>query len=421
EDDIKLLNKDGEKMLDDDCRKRIISDQKLIVKKYWEKVYKLLTAVQDGVSSKELGVAYDNYSLVLRRVYAHFITSTEHVTFAIESELKSLLRKNFPNNLDEVYAVLTTPVEKDLLIKEKEAWLNLLDDISDENILNYYKNYSIILANVFSKEEVHDIANQRIKTHTPDNIREELICYEKRKTDLIKRKKELFSDLVSDRIGDYSNFICKLANLRLELKHCWNGESFHLLPFFEKIAALENCSVRDAYMFYTRKDISVLLNKNVSLSKKILEARNEFCLLRFHKSKIDIYNGEDAIAAKEKFLNLDFTDDVKSFKGSIANKGKIVGRARVVLFDNPQKIYAFAKTLEKDDILVAGMTNPTMMVLISKVKGIITDEGGAACHAAIISREFNIPCVVGTKIATHVLKDGDMIELNANSGVITKL
>lgn len=49
---------------------------------------------------------------------------------------------------------------------------------------------------------------------------------------------------------------------------------------------------------------------------------------------------------------------------------------------------------------------------------IITDEGGITCHAAIISRELKIPCIIGTKIATQVLKDGDRVEVDANKGII---
>ena len=48
----------------------------------------------------------------------------------------------------------------------------------------------------------------------------------------------------------------------------------------------------------------------------------------------------------------------------------------------------------------------------------VTNEGGVTCHAAIVSRELGIPCVIGTKIATEVLKDGMMVEVNANHGVV---
>jgi len=59
-----------------------------------------------------------------------------------------------------------------------------------------------------------------------------------------------------------------------------------------------------------------------------------------------------------------------------------------------------------------------MNPLISIVKAIVTNEGGILCHAAIIAREFKKPCIVGTKIATQVLHDGDLVEVDANKGIV---
>ena len=64
------------------------------------------------------------------------------------------------------------------------------------------------------------------------------------------------------------------------------------------------------------------------------------------------------------------------------------------------------------------MTTTNMNPLISKVKAIVTNEGGILCHAAIIAREFKKPCIVGTKIATQVLHDGDLVEVDANKGIV---
>ncbi|NCF75260.1 MAG: hypothetical protein GWO87_02115 [Xanthomonadaceae bacterium] len=64
------------------------------------------------------------------------------------------------------------------------------------------------------------------------------------------------------------------------------------------------------------------------------------------------------------------------------------------------------------------MTSPDYIAGIKKASVIITDEGGLTCHAAIVSRELNKTCVIGTKIATKVLKDGDLIEVDANKGVV---
>jgi len=58
---------------------------------------------------------------------------------------------------------------------------------------------------------------------------------------------------------------------------------------------------------------------------------------------------------------------------------------------------------------------------MKKAKAIITDEGGVTCHAAITARELKIPCIIGTKIATKVLKDGDRVEVDAEKGLVRKV
>jgi len=58
---------------------------------------------------------------------------------------------------------------------------------------------------------------------------------------------------------------------------------------------------------------------------------------------------------------------------------------------------------------------------MKKAGAIVTDEGGITCHAAIVSRELGIPCVVGTKIVTKVFKDGDLVEVDANKGLVKKV
>ncbi len=63
------------------------------------------------------------------------------------------------------------------------------------------------------------------------------------------------------------------------------------------------------------------------------------------------------------------------------------------------------------------MTDPDFLPAMKKASAIITDEGGITCHAAIVSRELKIPCIIGTRIATKVLKDGDLVEVDANKGI----
>ena len=75
---------------------------------------------------------------------------------------------------------------------------------------------------------------------------------------------------------------------------------------------------------------------------------------------------------------------------------------------------------KKGQILVSGKTNPNLIAAMKRAAAIVTDQGGLTSHAAIVSRELKIPCVVGTKIATEVLKNGDQVEVDANQGIVRK-
>jgi len=107
--------------------------------------------------------------------------------------------------------------------------------------------------------------------------------------------------------------------------------------------------------------------------------------------------------------------DVKELKGTSASKGKATGTVKVCR-TSPE-----AAKVKDGDILVTAMTTPDFVPAMKRAAAIITDEGGITCHAAIVSRELGKPCVIGTKIATKVLKDGDMVEVDAEKGVVRKI
>lgn len=99
-------------------------------------------------------------------------------------------------------------------------------------------------------------------------------------------------------------------------------------------------------------------------------------------------------------------------KGMGASAGIAQGKVSIIL-DPSQN-----SKMKKGDILVTVMTNPFFVPLMTKAKGIITDVGGIICHAAIVSRELGIPCIVGTEKATRVLKNGMKIKMNGKTGEI---
>ena len=98
--------------------------------------------------------------------------------------------------------------------------------------------------------------------------------------------------------------------------------------------------------------------------------------------------------------------------GESASPGNASGV--VIIIRSPKDI----NRAQKGQILVTPMTSPDFVPAMKKVNGIITDKGGQTSHAAIVSRELGVPCVVGTKTATKLLKDGDIVTLNGTTGEV---
>ncbi len=101
-------------------------------------------------------------------------------------------------------------------------------------------------------------------------------------------------------------------------------------------------------------------------------------------------------------------------RGKTACSGKASGKVKVVLSKED-----FSK-FDHGSILVAPHTDPNMVVIMTKAAAIITDMGGITSHAAIVSREMGVPCIVGAQNATQILKDGDLVEVDATKGVVYK-
>jgi len=103
-------------------------------------------------------------------------------------------------------------------------------------------------------------------------------------------------------------------------------------------------------------------------------------------------------------------------RGTVASIGPVLrGRVQVVM--NSYE----ADKFQAGSILVTPMTSPEYLPAMKTAIGIVTDEGGLTCHAAIVSRELGVPCVIGTKVATSVLKDGDEVEMDATHGMVRKI
>jgi phosphohistidine swiveling domain-containing protein len=208
----------------------------------------------------------------------------------------------------------------------------------------------------------------------------------------------------------------EMQKIKFELRKIVNRTVFPGNIFDKYLDEIKRRTKRNDLTNLHYKEIADLLD-----GKKVSKInRKYFVLGRFNgwkpiigKSALKIINSFDKELQKE---------EKHEITGQIASKGKYTGHVKIIPFDlketNLDKEIA---KMNKGDVLVTGSTGPEMIVACHKAGAIVTEEGGICSHAAIVSRELGIPCIIGTKIATQVLKDGDLIEVDAVKGVVKKI
>jgi pyruvate,water dikinase len=185
-------------------------------------------------------------------------------------------------------------------------------------------------------------------------------------------------------------------------------------PVLKEIAQRLNISLRQVRMMLPEEVAKGLLHQKVNLN--LLNERLKLSIYGWNQRKCFCLSGN----AVNNFFSKQVKKVVKPklprhITGSIAFSG--IARGTVRIINMPTDMVK----MKSGDILVSDATAPNLMPVIRLAAAIVTNEGGLTCHAAIVSRELKIPCVIGTKIATQVLKDGDRVEVDANKGLIRKV
>jgi len=155
--------------------------------------------------------------------------------------------------------------------------------------------------------------------------------------------------------------------------------------------------------------------------RETVRKRMQNMLLVTTPAATTILAGKEARAAYSQMEFAEKTADAQAgakageLKGMPARAGRAAGAVRII-----NSVEEMAK-MREGDVLVSNATNPQLLPAMKKAAAIVTDEGGITCHAAIVAREMGTPCIVGTKFATKVFKDGDLVEVDAIKGIVKKI
>lgn len=163
------------------------------------------------------------------------------------------------------------------------------------------------------------------------------------------------------------------------------------------------------------REVEEMLLEGKGVSEQEMRQRAQHFVFYVEKNNSLVFTGEEALLFDELVGPKLPQGEVRELKGQAGCLGKATGRVRIL--KRAEDVHKF----QQGEVLVAIATDPDIVPAMKRAAAIVTEQGGVTSHAAIVSREFNIPCVIGAKIATKVFRDGDLVEVDANKGVVRKL
>ncbi len=167
--------------------------------------------------------------------------------------------------------------------------------------------------------------------------------------------------------------------------------------------------------YYNVPEISALANKGETVENAQERYRGYLC--HYDEGDTLTYHvGNEARRMIEPYQEVEIENEDEA-SGIVVSQGTgiVQGKARILL--TPRNV----EKMKDGEILLAPMTSPDYVVAMRKASAIVTDEGGMTSHAAIVSRELGLPCIVGTRVATKIFKDGDTIEVDTTKGVVRRV
>jgi len=191
-------------------------------------------------------------------------------------------------------------------------------------------------------------------------------------------------------------------------------KSAHNIRLIYTELAKRHKTAKDLLYYYWPLELVQTIKEKKKIDVGLLARRKDKWLCEYHSNgKSEEWFSKEALKKRDEETGLGCDLIQKEIQGMSASQGRIIGKAKICLSANIAD-----EKISEGDILITGMTMPDFVASMAKAGAIVTDEGGLTCHAAIIARELGKPCIVGTRLATRLIKDNDLLEVNANHGVV---
>ncbi len=374
------------------------------------------------LSNKRLFELYKKFAnkFVAMRLYSSTPMNLEHTTQIFTKYLETELAKYFTKgteNYSSAFSLLTTPHEFSYLRKKDLDLMKLASYYGQKSfakkLVDFTEKYTWVkytfLGTPIKKEEFLEEVEELIKDKKWEQKKEQIYA---EKQEVTKKQITLVKEYkLTPELIRYFDYARKIVYYKFFRKGIF-AESYYRSEFLLREIAQRLHADLDIVRGMLLREVEAALTKGKFSEDYIRE--------RIKSSWLFVYNGQtiqlenDEVKLIKSILDVPEVnyENITELIGQVAMKGEARGIVKIINANED------LNKMNLGDILVSRLTGPNLLPAMKKAAAIVTDTGGLSCHAAIVARELKIPCVVGTNIATKVLKDGDKVEVDANEGII---
>ena len=371
--------------------------------------------VSDGQIEKTLLIElFDKYVGLSLKASAFMLFPMFLESYLENSIREEVIRIFDKNEVEKIMQVLTTSVRTSATLEEEINVLEIAVKKENPSVEEHEKLVSdfgwlknnLMDGNFYSSDDYLRRIQDLKKDNPKKKLSEIITNQQKHLKQAVEYKKALGSDtaVLVDTLSEAIFF------------RSWRTERMYrnvqyLQNFLTVTAGLIGLKDVNDIFLLTPNEVSSLLEENKPANVEMINERKSGFVLFADNKNTTIYSGEILTEAKNGIVFLE-QNNSKEIKGQTAFPGKATGKVLLILSKDD-----FNK-FRSGHILVSHSTTPDYVPIMKESLAIITDEGGILSHASVISRELKIPCIIGTKNATQVLKDGDLVEVDAEKGVV---
>ncbi len=254
---------------------------------------------------------------------------------------------------------------------------------------------------------------ERIKSENPEAALKEMEKQRECEKQILQKIVLFFTEEEQDIIEAMQTIIYMRNYQKETVNECQHKSEF----FLEQVAKYLGVALQTV-LAHSPEEIHDYLVKESTLRsipklKDTYEKRLGEFVIEYKSGKTIIIDSNEEVKKYQAIVKIASEDNSDNqINGLSACRGYVKGNVRVITRKKDIDLF------KDGEVLVTVMTSIDNVHLMKRASAIVTDEGGITCHAAIFSREFGVPCIIGTKKATQILKDGDLVEVDADKGTV---